>query len=124
MQPRRDHDAHVPGEVLRQRLLGLGAHDRIEFLVIVVARGEARTFERLGLELIATRRLVRETEAVQADAPLERLAAEGALLRLLEVERRIFLELRVDDVLKLHRRQLKDVVRGDLLRCDLQLLLR
>jgi len=103
-------------------LLGLRTHDRIEFLVIIVALHEAGAFKWLGLEVLAA--LVRAfagAEAVQADPAGEGLTAERAGLHLLEIEGRIFLELLVNDVLQLERAKLKDVVRCDLFRRDLEL---
>src|SRR5262249_60525929 len=41
LQPTRDEDAHVPAEVLPERLLRLGARDRVELLVVLVALREA-----------------------------------------------------------------------------------
>src|SRR6266849_832030 len=102
MQPRWKHDAHVPREIFRERLLCLGADDRIELIVLVVALHEARALERLGLQLIAARRLVGEAEAIQTNATLQRLATERTDLTLLEIERGIVLQLRVDDVLQFH----------------------
>src|SRR5262245_6213913 len=124
MQARRQHHARIPRQVLGERLLRLGAHDRIELFVLVIALHEACAFERLGLRLIATWWLIRETEAVEADTSLERLAAERTYLCLFEVERWILLQFLVDHVLQLHRGELKDVVRADLFWRDLELLLR
>jgi len=42
-------------------------------------------------------------EAVEADAPGERIAAERADLHLIQIECRVLLELLIDDVLKLER---------------------
>ena len=121
VQPRRQHHAHVPREIVGKRLLRLGADDRIELVVVVVTLHETGTFERLGLHLVRARRFVRQAEAVEADAALKRLTAQRTDLALFEIERRVLLQLGVDHVLQLDRRELKDVVRGDLLRCDLEL---
>ena len=114
----------VPREVLREGLLGLRADDRIELVLFLVALHEARAFEGLGLDVLAA--LVGTLpgpEAVQADAAGEGLTAERAGLHLLEIESGILLKLLVDDVLQLERAKLKDVVRRDLFRRDLELLL-
>src|SRR5205823_1615481 len=90
MQSRRKHDAHVPGQILRERLFGFGADDRIEFLVLLVALHEAAALERLGLDVdVATRRTVRKTKAVEADATLKWLSAQRTDLTLFEIERGI-----------------------------------
>src|SRR4029077_5945166 len=109
---------------LGEGLLGLGADDRVELVaVLLVAGHQAGALERLALAVLGRAGLAR-AEAVQADAPGERVAAERADLHLFEVERGILLELLVDTVLELQRRELEDVVRRDLLGCDLELLLR
>src|SRR5205823_14376048 len=112
------------GQILGEGLLGLRADDRIELFVLFVALHEAGAFERLGLYVVAPRWPVRKTEAVEAHAPLQWLATERADLTLFEIERGILLQLLIDDVLEFDRRQLEDVIRCDLFRCDLQLLLR
>jgi len=125
VEPRGQQDPDVPREVLRERLLRLRADDRIELVLLLVTLCEARPLERLGLDVVGLLVWpVPDAETVEADASGEGLAAQRAHLHLVEVERGILLELLVDDVLKLERRELKDVVRRDLLWCDLQLLLR
>ena len=125
MQPFRQQHACVPGEILREGLFSFRADDRIELVLFFVALHQARTFERLGLEIIAP--FVRSfagTKAVETHTAGERLAAQRACLDFLEVERGILLKLLVDDVLQLERAELKDVVRRDLLGRDFELLLR
>ena len=125
VQSLREKHARVPGEVLREGLLGFRAYDRIELVLFLVALHQARTFEGLRLQIFAA--FVRSfagAEAVQADTAGERLTAQRAGLDFLEVEGGVLLQLLVDDVLQLERAELEDVVRRDLLGRDLELLLR
>ncbi len=122
-QTGRQENAHVPRQPFGEGLLGLGAHDRIEFVSLVVALHEARALEWLGLGIVLSRSL-RETEAVEANTPGKRLPAQRTDLLFLEIERRILQQLGIDDFLELQRRKLEDRVRGDLFWRDLQLLLR
>src|SRR5204862_1389850 len=63
-------------------------------------------------------------EAAKADAARELGPAQRTRLDFLEVQSGILFELLVDDLLQLHGRELQDVVRRYLLRCDFELLLR
>jgi len=117
MNPRR------AGAVARRIVLGF-RHDRRSLALLFVARHEAGALERLALAVLLRGARLTGAKTVQADAPGERISAERADLDLFQVERGVLLELLVDDVLKLQRGELEDVVRGDLLGCDLELLLR
>ncbi len=123
-QPLRQHDPHVPGQVFRERLLGLRADDRIELVVLVVALHQARALEGLGVLVLLGAARFSGAEAGQTDPTAEWIPAQRADLRLLEIESRILIELLIDDVLELEGGQLKDVIGGDLFRSDLELLLR
>jgi len=80
--------------------------------------------ERLAVAVLIGGAGLARAEAAQADAAGERVAAQRADVDLFQIERGVLLELLVDGVLELQGGELEDVVRRDLLGCDLELLLR
>lgn len=117
----REDRAQVREQVLREGLLGLGAHDRVAVVVGIVAQHEVQVLERLGIIVVMRRSGGRTAEAGRAHRTGQRIPAQRTDRELLLLERGILFELLVDEVLRLERRALQDVVGRDLLRCDLEL---